>query len=87
MGKKKFFIAEEGWRRKGLPQYLVLTTFPICQESQDLEVFCFPSMVFMLRDNGQPVSFSLATSSLLRDGLVEMALHSSCYYNDQHECI
>lgn len=64
-GKKKFFMAEKGWRRKGLPKYLVLATFPICQESQDLEVFCFLCCGFHVAwqwPNSKSVSFSLPTS-------------------------
>lgn len=73
---KKFFMPEESWRRKGLPQYLVLTTFPICQESQDLEVFCFLCYGFHAVwqwASSKSVSFNLTPSYLLRYGLVEMA--------------
>lgn len=73
---KKFFMPEESWRRKGLPQYLVLKTFSICQESQDLEVFCFLCYGFHAVwqwASSKSVSFNLTTSYLLRYGLVEMA--------------
>lgn len=67
---KKLFVAAEGWRRKGLPRYLVLTTLPICQESQDLELFCFLCYGFHAarrRANSSSVSFRLPTSYWLGD--------------------
>lgn len=38
---KKVVRGRGGLEEEMFPQYLVSTTLPICQESQDLEVFCF----------------------------------------------
>lgn len=67
---KKLFMTEKGWRRKGLPQCLASTTLPICQESQDLRVFCFLCYGFHAAQRwaaSSSVSFNLPTSYLLGD--------------------
>lgn len=89
-GKRSFSWLRKAGGGKVCHSTLYLQHFPTCQESQGLEVFCFLCYGFHTAwqwAKFKSVSFSLATSYLLRDGLVEVALHSSCYYSDQHECI